>query len=64
MSARTPAAECAGQVESVTIGSITKEKFYHIYVYLFLFYALKYIGYELQVYYLFTARTHINVLSK
>ena len=64
LSAQTPAAKCAGQVESVTVQSINKENFYHISVYLSLFYALNYIGYELQVNCLFTAQTYINVLSK
>jgi len=40
LSARTPTAECAGKVKSVTIGSNNKEKLYHIFVYIFLFYVL------------------------
>ena len=35
LSARTPAAECVGQVESVIVGNINKEKFPIISVYLF-----------------------------
>ena len=61
---QTPAAKCTGQVESVTNLSINKDKFYIISVYEFLFYALKYIGYELQVYCLFTTKNYMNVLSK
>ena len=58
------AAECARQVELVTDWIINKEKFYIISVYRFLFYALKYIGHELQVYYLFAVRTYMNMLNE
>ena len=50
LSAQTPVAECAGKVESVTIGSINKEKSYHIFVYLFLFYVLLGTNYKFTIY--------------
>lgn len=54
--------ECAGQVEFVTMGRVNKrEVLPYSYV---SFLVLFIIGYELQVYYLFTAQTHINRINK
>ena len=53
LSARTPVAKFAGQVESVTVGRINKREVLPYFCVSFL--GLCIIRYELQVYYLFNA---------
>jgi len=49
-SAQTPTSECAGQVESIIVGRINKEKFHHISVYMFLFKVLLGINFKCTFY--------------